>query len=130
MFVSERGHRLSVSDGAVTAVETDQGLCVPTRSWWPPAASPRCSLRPLGIDLPICPVKGISVTVPSAPWKTAITTPTIDDENLFGLVPMGDRTARHGSAEITGYDATVTSVRAGRHDHARDQDISRLRRLL
>ena len=69
-------------------------------------------LRPLGVDLPICPVKGISITVSSAPWKTAITTPTIDDENLFGLVPMGDRLRVTGSAEITGYDTTVNSARA------------------
>ena len=103
---------LGVSDGAVTAVETDQGplradvVVVAAGSFTP------LLLRPLGIDLPICPVKGISITVPSAPWKTAITTPTIDDENLFGLVPMGDRLRVTGSAEIAGYDATVNSARA------------------
>jgi D-amino-acid dehydrogenase len=103
---------LRVSDGAVTAVETDQGslradaIVVAAGSFTP------LLVRPLGVDLPICPVKGISITVPSAPWKTAITTPTIDDENLFGLVPMGDRLRVTGSAEITGYDATVNSARA------------------
>ena len=69
-------------------------------------------LRPLGIDLPICPVRGISITVPSAPWKDAIATPTIDDENLFGLVPIGDRLRVSGSAEIAGYETTVNSIRA------------------
>ena len=101
-----------MSDGAVTAVETNQGplradaVVVAAGSFTP------LLLRPLGIDLPICPVKGISITVPSAPWKTAITTPTIDDENLFGLVPIGDRLRVTGSAEITGYDATVNAARA------------------
>jgi D-amino-acid dehydrogenase len=103
---------LGVSDGVVTGVETDQGplgadaVVVAAGSFTP------LLLRPYGVDLPICPVKGISITVPSAPWKTAITTPTIDDENLFGLVPMGDRLRVTGSAEITGYDATVNSARA------------------
>ena len=113
MSVSEsRSPGSAVSDGAVTAVETDQGplradaVVVAAGSFTP------LLLRPLGVDLPICPVKGISITVPSAPWKTAITTPTIDDENLFGLVPMGDRLRVTGSAEITGYDATVNSARA------------------
>ena len=103
---------IGVRDGAVTTVETDQG---PLRADVVVAAAGSFTpllLRPLGIDLPICPVKGISITVLSAPWKTAITTPTIDDENLFGLVPMGDRLRVTGSAEIAGYDATVNSTRA------------------
>src|SRR5215831_20087793 len=103
---------LGVSDGVVTAVETDRGplradvVVVAAGSFTP------LLLRPLDIDLPICPVKGISITVPSAPWTTAITTPTIDDENLFGLVPMGERLRVTGSAEIAGYDATVNYARA------------------
>jgi D-amino-acid dehydrogenase len=104
--------RLSASDGAVTAVETGQGplradaVVVAAGSFTP------LLLHPLDIDLPICPVKGISITVPAAPWKGAIATPTIDDENLFGLVPIGDRLRVTGSAEIAGYDATVSSARA------------------
>lgn len=103
---------LRVNDGAITAVETDQG---PLRADAVVAAAGSFTpllLRPLGVDLPICPVKGISITVPSAPWKSAISTPTIDDENLFGLVPIGDRLRVTGSAEITGYDASVNSARA------------------
>ena len=99
-------------DGAVTAVETDQGLLRADAVVVAAGSFTPLLLRPLGIDLPICPVKGISITVPSAPWKDAIATPTIDDENLFGLVPIGDRLRVTGSAEITGYDATVNPVRA------------------
>ena len=102
---------LSMSDDAVRAVETDQG---PLRADAVVAAAGSFTpllLRPLGIDLPICPVKGISITVPSAPWKAPIATPTIDDENLFGLVPIGDRLRVTGSAEITGYDTTVNAAR-------------------
>ena len=103
---------LTVGDGIVTAVETDHGtlrtdaIVVAAGSFTP------LLLRPLGIDLPICPVRGISITVPSAPWKDAIATPTIDDENLFGLVPIGDRLRVTGSAEIAGYETTVNSIRA------------------
>ena len=103
---------LTVGDGIVTAVETDHGtlrtdaVVVAAGSFTP------LLLRPLGIDLPICPVRGISITVPSAPWKDAIATPTIDDENLFGLVPIGDRLRVTGSAEIAGYETTVNSIRA------------------
>ena len=103
---------IAVSDGAVTAVETDHGplradaVVVAAGSFTP------LLVRPLDIELPICPVRGISITVPAAPWKGAIGTPTIDDENLFGLVPLGDRLRVTGSAEIAGYDATVNPARA------------------
>jgi D-amino-acid dehydrogenase len=102
---------LGVDGGGVAAVETDHGrlradaVVVAAGSFTP------LLLRPLGIDLPICPIKGISITVPSAPWKGAIATPTIDDENLFGLVPIGDRLRVTGSAEITGYDSTLNAAR-------------------
>jgi D-amino-acid dehydrogenase len=102
---------LHAHDG-MTAVEIDGGalsadaVVVAAGSFTP------LLLKPLGIELPICPVKGISITVPSTPWKGAITTPTIDDENLYGLVPIGDRLRITGSAEITGYDTTVNAVRA------------------
>ena len=91
---------LTGGDGGVTAVETDHGplradaVVVAAGSFTP------LLLRPLGIELPICPVRGISITVPSARWTDALATPTIDDENLFGLVPIGDQLRVTGSAEI------------------------------
>lgn len=102
---------LTMSDGNVAAVETDEGVLRADAVVVAAGSFTPLLLRPLGIDLPICPVKGISITVPSAPWKDPIATPTIDDENLFGLVPIGDRLRVAGSAEITGYDATVNAVR-------------------
>ena len=103
---------LAVDDGGVAAVETDSGtlradaVVVAAGSFTP------LLLRPLGIDLPICPVRGISITVPSARWTDALATPTIDDENLFGLVPLGDQLRVTGSAEIGGYDTSVNVARA------------------
>jgi D-amino-acid dehydrogenase len=68
-------------------------------------------LRPFGVRLPVYPVKGISLTVPAAPWPGALRMPVIDDSGLFGLVPIGDRLRVSGSAEITGYDTTPSPVR-------------------
>jgi D-amino-acid dehydrogenase len=69
-------------------------------------------LRSLGIRLPIYPVKGISLTVPAAPWPDAVKMPVIDDSSgLFGPVPIGDRLRVSGSAEITGYGTTPSPVR-------------------
>ena len=68
-------------------------------------------LRPLGIRLPVYPVKGISLTVPAAPWPDALKMPVIDDSGLIGLVPIGDRLRVSGSAEIARYDTTPSPVR-------------------
>ena len=68
-------------------------------------------LRPLGIRVAIYPVKGISLTVPAAPWPGALKLPVIDDSGLFGLVPIGDRLRVSGSAEIARYDTTPSPVR-------------------
>jgi D-amino-acid dehydrogenase len=68
-------------------------------------------LRSIGIRVPIYPVKGISLTVPSAPWPSALKVPVIDDSGLFGLVPIGDRLRVSGSAEIARYDTTPSPRR-------------------
>ena len=68
-------------------------------------------LRPLGIRVPIYPVKGVSITVPGAAWPGRVRTCIGDDSGLYGLVPLGDRLRVAGSAEIDGYDATPSRER-------------------
>jgi D-amino-acid dehydrogenase len=69
-------------------------------------------LKPLGIRVPIYPVKGLSITFSRGTWNSAPRMPVIDDSRLFGLVPIGDRMRISGSAEITGYDTTPAMPRA------------------
>lgn len=95
----------------IEAVETDKGthvadvVVVALGSYTP------LLLRPLGIRIPIYPVKGVTVTVPATAWPDGLRMPIIDDSRLFGLVPLGDRLRCSGSAEITGYDTTPNRVR-------------------
>ncbi len=95
----------------IEAVETDQGsftadrFVVATASYTPPL------LRPLGIHVPICPVKGVTVTVPVDGWDEPVRAGVIDSSRLFGLMHLGDRLRISGSAEITGYDPTPAKAR-------------------
>ena len=57
------------------------------------------------------PVKGLTITVDSAPWKEAPQCAVIDDGRLFGLVPIGNRLRVSGSAEVAGYDTTPSRER-------------------
>jgi D-amino-acid dehydrogenase len=68
-------------------------------------------VRALGLDIPIYPVKGVSITFPRSIWNGAPAMPVIDDSHLFGIVPIGDRIRISGSAEITGFDTAPSEDR-------------------
>jgi D-amino-acid dehydrogenase len=61
-------------------------------------------MRPLGVRLPIIPVKGYSITVPKAPFPDAPAIPVLDEMRKFGMMPLPDRLRMTGLAEIAGYD--------------------------
>ncbi len=104
-------HSLRRKGGRIESVHTDRGefqadtIVVALGSYTP------LLLRPLGIPVPIYPVKGVTVTVSAAAWPERIKMPIIDDSRLFGLVPLGDRLRVSGSAEITGYDTEPSETR-------------------
>lgn len=68
------------------------------------AEAPRL-MAPLGVRLPIIPVKGYSLTLPRALWPDAPDLPVLDEMRKFGYAPLGsDRLRLTGFAEIAGYD--------------------------
>jgi D-amino-acid dehydrogenase len=97
--------RRLVRDGdSITRVETDKGdftadayvLCLGVNS--------PDIVKPLGIDLPIYPVRGYSVTLPITDKAAAPRMGGIDEDNLLAYCPMGDRLRITATAEIGGYD--------------------------
>jgi D-amino-acid dehydrogenase len=103
--------RLVRNGDRVTAVETSSGCIAGDNVVVAMGSFTPLLLRPLGIRVAIYPVKGISLTVPTAPWTDAPQMPVIDDSGLFGLVPIGDRLRVSGSAEIARYDAAPSAER-------------------
>ncbi len=84
--------------------------------------------RPLGIDLPIYPLKGYSVTMPvrnpAAAWSVSLS----DEAHKLVLSRLGDRLRIAGTAELNGYN-TGNQQGALRGDReARDGTVSRGRR--
>lgn len=69
--------------------------------------------KPLGLRLPIWPVKGVSLTFPRDAWPEAPRMALLDDARKFGLTPVGDRVRVVGSAEVAGFDTTPSPVRIG-----------------
>lgn len=112
--------------GAVTGVALDDGrierfdAVVLAGAWWSVALA-----RPLGLKLPIRPVKGYSLTLPlpesnAAPGtepSSAMTrprTPVIDHDEHIAVVPVGsDRLRVAGTAEFCGADQRIDPARIG-----------------
>lgn len=67
--------------------------------------------RPLGIRLPIYPVKGYSVTIPVTNSVAAPQVSLTDDEHKLVFSRLGERLRVAGTAEFNGYDTSVNELR-------------------
>ena len=69
-------------------------------------------LRPLGLDLPVFPVKGYSVTLPVAAEGVAPGVSLTDEEHRLVFSRLGDRLRVAGMAEVAGFDTHLDEKRA------------------
>lgn len=102
---------LAVEGGRVRGVETAEGrigadAVIVCAGWRTPAL-----LRPLGIDAPVLPAKGYSVTVPAAAGR-APRVAVIDDARKLVVSRLGGRVRAAGLAEIGRVTADVDPARA------------------
>jgi D-amino-acid dehydrogenase len=70
-------------------------------------------LRPLGIHIPVYPLKGYSVTLQLGAEHIGVA-PSVsltDEAHKIVISRLGSRLRAAGTAELTGYDTTVNSVR-------------------
>jgi D-amino-acid dehydrogenase len=67
--------------------------------------------RPLGIELPVYPVKGYSLTVPVKDEARAPVSSIVDEDYKVALTRLGSRIRVAGTAEVGGFDS---SLRPGR----------------
>jgi D-amino-acid dehydrogenase len=70
-------------------------------------------LRPLGIDVPVYPIKGYSLTVPITDASVAPVSTVMDETYKVATTRLGDRIRIGGTAEIAGYDLTLRPARRG-----------------
>jgi D-amino-acid dehydrogenase len=115
---------LEVAGGRVSSVRTGAGpvaadaFVVSLGSYSP------LLLAPLGISIPVYPLKGYSVTLALAP-EIAQAAPTVsltDEAHKLVISRFGDRLRCAGTAELTGYDTSINRTRCA-------AIVSRLRQL-
>jgi len=68
-------------------------------------------LEPLGLRVPVYPVKGYSVTIPIAGHTGAPTVCLTDEGHKIAVARLGERLRAAGTAELNGYDTSVNEVR-------------------
>ena len=70
-------------------------------------------LSPLGVRIPVYPLKGYSITLPLGPGEaSAAPTVSLTDEGFKIVISrLGNRLRAAGTAELTGYDTSINHVR-------------------
>ncbi|UWU91528.1 D-amino acid dehydrogenase [Bradyrhizobium sp. CB1015] len=108
-----------VTDGArVSGVATSAGLLqadayvLALGSW-----SSRL-VAPLGISLPVYPVKGYSITVPIKDASGAPESTVMDESYKVAITRLGNRIRVGGTAEISGYSDKLYDARRATLDHS------------
>jgi D-amino-acid dehydrogenase len=68
-------------------------------------------LRPIGISIPVYPLKGYSITIPLAEGDVAPRISLSDGAYKLVMSRLGDRLRVAGTAELTGYSTAINEVR-------------------
>lgn len=106
--------RIDVQGGRVTGLGTGNGTLVADAYVLAAASFSPLLAEPIGLHLPIYPVKGYSVTLSAKDWKRRLSLPLVDFEQKVVITPLGPRLRIAGTAEFAGYDATL-NPRRGAH---------------
>ncbi|NVD06012.1 D-amino acid dehydrogenase [Vibrio sp. JPW-9-11-11] len=101
----------------VVAVNTDQGTIEGDRVVVALGSYSKQLLQPLGIDVPIYPVKGYSLTLPVIDELQAPTSTIMDETYKVALTRFDQRIRVAGTAELAGFDATLPDERLATLNH-------------
>lgn len=122
---------LQVGGGAITGVFTSAGLLRADKVVLALGShSPRL-LEPVGLRIPVYPVKGYSITVPIADAAHAPESTIMDETHKVAVTRLGDRIRVGGTAELAGYSLALRQARRATLEHVvsdlfpRGGDVSR-----
>ena len=103
---------LSAEGGRITGVVTTQGILAADHYVVALGSEAPLLLHALGIDIPIYPVKGYSITLPIDDDDCAPRSSVMDEHTKVMITRLGSRLRAAGVAEIGGYHRDTDSRRA------------------
>jgi D-amino-acid dehydrogenase len=107
-----------VADGVrVSGVATDAGVLSADRYVVALGSYSPLLLRPLGIKVPVYPVKGYSITVPITDPAGAPESTVMDETFKVAVTRLGERIRAGGTAELAGYSLKLRQGRRDTLDH-------------
>ncbi|WP_018688088.1 D-amino acid dehydrogenase [Ahrensia kielensis] len=112
LFDTEIKH-LDVDGGKLTSVVTSKGKLQADAYVVALGTASRSLVMPYGINLPIYPVKGYSMTVPISDADAAPVSTVMDETYKVAITRLGDRVRIGGTAELSGYDNSLALKRRG-----------------
>lgn len=74
-------------------------------------------LAPIGVDIPVYPVKGYSITVPIVEPAHAPESTIMDETHKVAVTRLGDRIRVGGTAELAGYSLKLREARRATLEH-------------
>jgi D-amino-acid dehydrogenase len=108
---------LQVGGGALTGVFTDAGLLRADRYVLALGSYSPLLLKGIGLNIPVYPVKGYSITVPITDASGAPESTIMDETHKVAVTRLGDRIRVGGTAELAGYSLNLREPRRSTLEH-------------
>jgi D-amino-acid dehydrogenase len=108
---------LQVGGGAITGVFTSAGLLKADRVLLALGSYSPKLLEPVGLTIPVYPVKGYSITVPITDPAFAPESTIMDETHKVAVTRLGDRIRVGGTAELAGYSLALREPRRETLNH-------------
>ena len=103
--------RIVAGAGGVAAIETDRGSVSAERYLVALGSYSTRLLAPIGIRVPVYPVKGFSITVPIDDPAKAPESTIMDETHKVAVTRLGDRVRVGGTAQLSGFDLELNERR-------------------
>ena len=109
--------RLESEGGELRGVHTDAGPCQADAYVLALGSYSPLLLAPVGIRIPVYPVKGYSLTLPISDERYAPQSTIMDETHKVAVTRLGDRIRVGGTAELAGYDRRLHQSRRRTLNH-------------
>lgn len=102
---------LLLTSGKVSGVETSQGVLTADRYVVALGSYTPALIKSLGLNAPIYPVKGYSITAPIINEELAPVSTVLDESFKIAITRLGDRIRVGGMAEVSGFTKDLPAAR-------------------
>ena len=109
--------RIEQAGGRITGVVTSAGTLTADAYLLALGSHSPTLLAPLGIHIPVYPVKGYSITVPITDASGAPESTVMDETHKVAVTRLGDRIRVGGTAELAGYTLKLHEARRRTLEH-------------